>query len=188
MFDFHEKRFYGRRIAYLVILLLGYVVTSQNAQAYEATPDGQLNFSGRITNNTCIVSPDSKEFSVDLGKVASKQFVSGGGSEYKHFVIKLESCGSTVDYLTVHFNGTPDSKNSELLAITSGAAAASGIGIGIYNQDMSLIPLGDESAKFKLTPNQASASLDFYARYIGNGNAIVPGAANSSATFILTYA
>ncbi|WP_049291877.1 fimbrial protein [Franconibacter helveticus] len=165
-------------------LLPGLIIISA-AQAH----DGTVYISGKIKDMTCAVSPDSKNFTVDLGSVASKQLNNvGDGSEYRPFVIKLENCGPVVDSLTVHFDGTPDSKNADLLAITSDTASAAGVGIAIYNQDKSIIPLGDESVKFPLTPDQASATLNFYARYIANGDAIVAGTANASATFILTYA
>ncbi|HAZ55359.1 MAG TPA: fimbrial protein [Franconibacter helveticus] len=165
--------------------LLSGLILICSAQAH----DGTVYVSGKINETTCAVSPDSKNFTVDLGSVASKQFNNvGDGSDYRPFVIKLENCAAAAQTVSVHFDGTPDSKNADLLAITSDTASAAGVGIAIYNQDKSIIPLGDESVKFPLTPDQASATLNFYARYIANGDAIVAGTANASATFILTYA
>lgn len=165
--------------------LLSGLILICSAQAH----DGTVYVSGKINETTCVVSPDSKKFTVDLGSVASKQFNNvGDGSDYRPFVIKLENCAAAAQTVSVHFDGTPDSKNADLLAITSDTASAAGVGIAIYNQDKSIIPLGDESVKFPLTPDQASATLNFYARYIANGDAIVAGTANASATFILTYA
>ncbi|EMD9804507.1 fimbrial protein, partial [Salmonella enterica] len=37
------------------------------------------------------------------------------------------------------------------------------------------------------SPGQASAHLQFYARYLADGGAVTPGDANASATFILAY-
>ncbi|HDD2110464.1 TPA: fimbrial protein, partial [Salmonella enterica] len=49
------------------------------------------------------------------------------------------------------------------------------------------IPLGQESDVVTLSPGQASAHLQFYARYLADGGAVTPGDANASATFILAY-
>lgn len=151
--------------------------------------DGVVNISGKITDNTCTVSPDSKNFTVTLGNVASKQFYQAGdGTRYEPFSINLEKCGGAASGVTVAFNGEKDNRNTELLAIQSVIGVASGIGIGIYDKDKNLIPVGTNSPQTKLSPNQASVTISFYARYIADGGEVAAGIANSSATFTLTYA
>lgn len=54
--------------------------------------------------------------------------------------------------------------------------------------DKSPIPIGDLSQGKTLFGGQSLAQLNFYARYVANGQAVVAGTANASATFILTYA
>ncbi|HFK5702248.1 TPA: fimbrial protein [Enterobacter roggenkampii] len=90
--------------------------------------------------------------------------------------------------ISTHFEGTPNQGNADLLSLTGGPGYASGVAIGIYNPDKTLIPLGDESQLFTLSNNQLTATLDFYARYLADGGAVSPGTANAAATFILTYA
>lgn len=160
-------------------------VLSGSGQAH----DGTLNITGIITDNTCIVSPDSTNFTVEMGNVASKTFYQpGDGTRYEPFVINLEKCGGAASGVTVSFKGPADSLNSDLLALSGGAGYATGMGIGIYNPDKSLIPMGKESELTKLTPNQAAVKLSFYARYIADGGKVITGTANASATFMLTYA
>lgn len=174
---------YLRRSLFLGSALLMSIASNANAH------DGTVNISGTITDNTCTVSPDSKDFTVTMGNVASKQFYQAGdGTRYEPFTIHLEKCGGAANGVTVAFSGTKDSRNTDLLAIPSGTGVASGMGIGIYNQDKSLIPVGSDSVQTKLTPNQASVSIVFYARYIADGGAVTAGTANASATFTLTYA
>lgn len=84
-------------------------------------------------------------------------------------------------------SGAADSRNTDLLALTAGESDASGIGIALYDQNKTLIPLGQESDVVTLSPGQASAHLQFYARYLADGGAVTPGDANASATFILAY-
>ncbi|MDA3131349.1 fimbrial protein [Atlantibacter subterranea] len=167
-------------------LAVGYVVLilSNAALAH----DGTVYVTGKINDTTCVVAPGSKNFTVDLGSVASKQFNNSDGAGFTPFAINLENCGAAARSVTVQYSGTPDSKNTQLLALTSDASSAAGVGVGIYNQNKSLIPLGDESLAFPLTPNQATATLNFYARYVTNGAPVTPGNANTSATFVLNYA
>ncbi|MBV8044837.1 fimbrial protein [Pluralibacter sp.] len=150
---------------------------------------GTVYITGTITDNTCAVSPDSKNLTVPMGDVSSKQFAQAGdGSRYELFAINLEKCGGAASGVTVHFEGASNGKNPDLLALTGGAGYATGIGVGIYNQDKSLIPMGKESENTPLAPNQATATLNFYARYIADGDSVAAGTANASTTFVLTYA
>lgn len=151
--------------------------------------DGTINITGNITDNTCTVSPDSQNFTVDMGNVASKQFYQAGdATNYQPFDIYLEKCGAAASGVTVSFTGPTDSLNPDLLQLNGGTSAASGIGLGIYNQDKSLISIGKESEQTTLTPNEATVTLSFYARYVADGASVTAGAANTSATFKLTYA
>lgn len=151
--------------------------------------DGQVNITGTITDNTCIVSPDSVDFTVNMGNAASKQFAHpGDGTRYEPFSINLEKCGGAASNVDVSFQGAADSMNTDLLALNGGAGYASGMGVGIYNQDKTMIPMGSESEQTKLTPYQPTVALNFYARYIADGATVTVGTANASATFLLTYA
>lgn len=150
--------------------------------------DGRVYVSGTITDNTCSLSPDSENINVSMGAVSLRQFYrAGDGSAWQPFAIDLQNCGSTASGVTVSFSGTADSGNTALLALTAGDSGASGIGIALYDQNKTLIPLGQESDVVTLTPGQASAHLQFYARYLADGGAVAPGNANASATFILAY-
>lgn len=173
------------RYQYLLLgsILLVSIVGNANAH------DGAINISGTIIDKTCTVSPDSTNFTVTLGNIPSKQLErKGDGSRYEFFSINLEKCGADASGVTVAFNGPKDSQNADLLALSSVEGGASGMGIGIYNQDKSLIPVGSDSVPIALMPNQASVSIGFYARYISDGGDVNTGIANASATFTLTYA
>jgi type 1 fimbria pilin len=152
--------------------------------------DGTVNIDGAITDNTCTVSPGSVDFTVSLGNVSSKQFKhAGDASRFEPFAIHLENCGSGVKGVSTIFYGPQDSLNSNLLSVTSsGPNTAAGLGIGIYNENKSLIPLSSESDLTPLIPGQTLVSLNFLARYVANGVEVIAGQANASATFVLKYA
>lgn len=52
---------------------------------------------------------------------------------------------------------------------------ATGVAIGLYNPDKSLIAMGDESLPFALSNDQTTLALHFYARYLAVTNAVTPG-------------
>ena len=151
--------------------------------------EGTVYVTGVINDNTCVVSPDSIYFTLEMGNIASKQFYrAGDGTRYEPFTINLEDCGGEASGVTVSFHGRADSLNQDLLALNGGDGYATGMGIGIYNADKSMIPLGKESEQTVLSPDQIAVKLNFYARYIADGAKVTTGTANASAVFMLTYA
>ena len=151
--------------------------------------DGTVYIVGTVKSKTCIISPDSENLIVRMSDVATGQFTNQkNNTPWEHFAINLENCGAGLNNISTHFEGTPNQGNADLLSLTGGPGYASGVAIGIYNPDKTLIPLGDESQLFTLSNIQLTATLDFYARYLADGGAVSPGTANAAATFILTYA
>ncbi|MEO3990135.1 fimbrial protein [Pseudocitrobacter cyperus] len=168
---------------YWIVLWLMLAVAG--AQAH----DGRVNITGTIDDNTCTLSPDSQNFTVEMGQVSNRQFYhAGDGGAYVLFTINLEDCGSTASGVSVSFSGAADSLNPILLALTGGADSASGVGIALYNGDKTPVAPGDISNLQPLIPGQATARLNFYARYVADGATVTPGSANASATFVLNYA
>lgn len=150
--------------------------------------DGRVYVSGTITDNTCTLSPDSENIDVEMGAVSNRQFArAGDGANWQPFAINLQNCGATASGVTVSFSGTADSHYHDLLALTPGDGSATGVAIGIYDKDKTAIALGDESASLAISSGQSSVHLQFYARYIADGEAVVAGNANASATFVLAY-
>ena len=125
--------------------------------------DGRVYVTGTITDNTCTLSPDSENIQVDMGTV------------------------STASGVTVSFSGTSDPQDGDLFAVNTGADTASGIGIALYDKNKQQIAPGAQSDVQALTAGAASERLQFYARYVADGAPVAPGAADASATFVLSY-
>ena len=148
--------------------------------------DGRVYVTGTITDNTCTLSPDSENIQVDMGTVSNRQFYQAG-AEWQPFSITLQNCGSTASGVTVSFSGTSDSQSGDLFALDSGANAASGIGIALYDKNKQQVAPGAQSDVLALTAGAASERLQFYARYVADGAPVAPGVADASATFVLSY-
>lgn len=150
--------------------------------------DGRVYVTGTITDNTCTLSPDSENIQVDMGTVSNRQFYqAGAGAEWQPFSITLQNCGSTASGVTVSFSGTSDPQDGDLFALNAGADMARGMGIALYDKNKQQIAPGAQSDVQALTAGAASERLQFYARYVADGAPVAPGAADASATFVLSY-
>ncbi|EFC54115.1 TPA: fimbrial protein [Enterobacter cancerogenus] len=151
--------------------------------------DGTVYINGKIKQRTCTLSPDSQALLVRMGSVQNNLFTRvGDSSRYESFTINLESCQGSKQNLSISFEGTPDKRNPSLLALTPAAASATGIGIGIYNQDKTLIPMGNASATLTPAPASDTIAFVFFARYVSTAADVTTGTANASTTFIVNYA
>lgn len=151
--------------------------------------DGQINITGTIQSNTCIVDTNSQNMTVDMGNVASKQFYQAGATAVaQSFVIKLVKCGDAASGVSVTFSGSVDSYDNRLLAIESNSVSATGIGIAILDSTHQIIPLNNKSVKYPLTPGASIVNLSFFAEYMANGETVKSGDANATVTFMLNYA
>lgn len=148
--------------------------------------DGKVNFSGEIVDTPCVVSTDSQSVDVSLGQVKSSHFAAiGDTSDFSDFKINLEECSTaTLKNATVQFNGAASS-NKDLLAINSGANAASGVGIEIADSTGTIIPLNTVSGSYALADDENT--LNFKAHYKATVAAVTVGAANAQADFTVAY-
>jgi major type 1 subunit fimbrin (pilin) len=169
----------------LVALATGAVLTAVNANA----ADGTVNFTGEIIDQACTVDIGSNNtMTVDLGRVARTAFQNTGDeSDSTKFTIKLINCPSTVTSAQVKFDGANDSNNSDLLAITSGSAAAGGVAIKLMTADKSLLGLNQANSYSYPLVTTADNNLDFYAAYKSTAASVSAGTANAVANFTVNY-
>ena len=173
---------------YIKILFTALIVASLFPECTLAH-DGTINITGIITKKTCSISPDSQNLTVSMDSVPGTYFTEAGmGADYHPFTINVENCAGTEGSISVSFEGIPDENNPNLLTLIGGEAYATGIGVGIYNQDKTMIPMGNKSQDTLIMPGQNEAALHFYARYIATGDTVTTGTANATSTFILNYA
>jgi type 1 fimbria pilin len=80
-----------------------------------------------------------------------------------------------------------DPKNNNLLKTTG---AAKGVGIGIFDANSALINLAANQAidaPLVTVGTTSTAVLNMRAGYVANGETLVPGTANGTLPFTLTY-
>ncbi|WP_369991499.1 MULTISPECIES: fimbrial protein [Pseudomonas] len=172
--------------------------------------DGTIKFTGEITAASCVASAGAGSsvggsqgqqiVDVNLGKVSVDALggsAEGGLAAGTSINLNLD-CGNTATNLTtVKFGFDPmsgsgvDPRNNNLLKTTG---SAKGVGIGMYDQNSKLINLSaNEAYSAPLTVSgegaeaKYSAALNMRASYVANGEEIVPGTAEGTLPFTLTY-
>ncbi|AZD09517.1 hypothetical protein C4K26_4123 [Pseudomonas chlororaphis] len=150
--------------------------------------DGTINFTGNITDATCTVTPSTANQTVRLGDVASSGLTAvGATSAPSRFNIVLTACPATATSATIKFDGPSDAANSSLLALTAGAGVATGVGVGLYEQDaVTQIPVGGTSASRTLSTT-VDTTFNFIAKYVATNATVVAGSANATSAFTVSY-
>lgn len=151
--------------------------------------EGQINFTGEIIDSACtVVNNLSNPLDVTLGKVAKSAFTgSGSTTATTRFDIQLKNCPDTVTTASINFGGTPDSNNADVLALTSGTGAATGVGVQLLDSNSAPISLYTASKEYTLASGTTTNDLQFGARYIQTAATVVAGQANAVSTFTVVY-
>lgn len=168
----------------IVIAMLAASAFSSLAHA----ADGTINFTGKIIDTACTITPATANQTVALGSVNKTDFTGAGSTAAPtRFSIVLTSCPASVTTATVKFDGPTDTNNSNVLAITGGTGAASGVGVGIYEQNATtLIPVTTASAS-KTLSTTADNTFNFVAKYIQTAATVGTGDANAVSDFTIAY-
>ncbi|CNI11759.1 putative mannose-resistant/Proteus-like fimbrial protein [Yersinia aldovae] len=163
--------------------------TLSGASAFAEGGDGKVNFKGEIIDSACnVVNSVSSPLDVTLGKVSKTAFNGAGStSAPTKFTLQLKDCPESVTGATVKFDGTPVATDNSLLALTTEAGVATGVGIQLSDNSDKVLPLFTSSASYPLTSGTAVNNLDFVARYVATSETITPGPANSVANFTVNY-
>lgn len=150
--------------------------------------DGQINFTGSVTDASCnVTNAATGTLDVNMGMISSSAFgVSGDTAGAKKFTLQVTGCPTTTDGgIRVSFDGTSVSGNSSVLQLTQGTGVATGVGIQLSDASQNVLPLNVASTSYPLTGG--AANLDFVARYISTAATVTSGAANAVASFSFIY-
>ncbi|WP_407312673.1 fimbrial protein [Pseudomonas sp. nanlin1] len=162
---------------------------------------GQIAFTGTVTDNACTISTADVSKSVALDPVRIADFASSVGSKAKpkKFSLNLENCSTEAKKnVAITFSGQPDATDATLLGLR-GDSQVKGIAIQIDDsRDGSKVAL---NAPVNYALRNQSNTFDFTASYVrtvadtvtGSGDEAVTvsgigtGQVNALATFDVTY-
>lgn len=149
--------------------------------------DGTINFTGNITDQACTVDTASANQTVNLGNVSAKAFAAAGDvAAPTKFSINLTNCPQTVTQARVKFDGTTNSTNQTILALSSGQTATN-VGVALYEADSTTqIPVASASASQTITTVGPNV-LNFVAKYMATTASVGTGTANAVTNFTVNY-
>lgn len=158
------------------------------AAAPGAQATGQVSVTGRILDNTCVVSVASQNQTVQMQTEGHKAFYRPGDRGTTNpFSIVLERCGPAAKGVKLNFQGAAAAGNGALLAVTAGAGTAVGLAIGLYERDGTPVPVNTDTRSYALTGGAPRVELKFDARYVALSVPVKPGRAAGAVTFTHTY-
>lgn len=150
--------------------------------------DGVINFSGKITDQSCEIDTQASTLNVNLGSYSISQFGGSVGvtSLPIPFTIKLKNCPNTEEILrfNVALSGVSESTNPDYLKINDGGAQ--GVAIVIKDKDGAVVPINKTSPTVYDIPD-VEMELKFTAYYISTSSLVKPGDANSTTDITLVY-
>jgi major type 1 subunit fimbrin (pilin) len=87
--------------------------------------DGVINFTGSITGTACVVDTTSIAQPVELGTISTTAFTGGNNTTAaaKRFNIVLKSCPASISSASIRFDGTTNTANPSILALSNGQTA-----------------------------------------------------------------
>lgn len=139
------------------------LLAAANVQA----ADGQIEFTGSVTDNACTINTNSVNRSVELGQVRIADFgpAVGDAAGGNTFSISLDNCSTTTrKNVAIRFSGQQDAVDSTLLGLT-GENQVKGVAIRINDQRTgNQVALNMPTSDYELRPQ--SNTFDFSAEYV----------------------
>ncbi|AOM42837.1 fimbrial protein [Xenorhabdus hominickii] len=152
--------------------------------------DGTIKFEGEVIQNACKVHSDSDNQIVNMGVVSADAFKNVNDTAAPtRFQIKLTDCPTDMKEknVTIKFDGPSDNDNRELLSLTKLNNAATGVAIGIYEENtQTRVPVAGTSNS-NLLHHGSEQELRFIAKYVATKDKVGPGSANAVTNFTIVY-
>ncbi|EPL8003166.1 fimbrial protein [Klebsiella aerogenes] len=161
------------------------------AQADTKLVGGDMYFHGTVRALACSLAPGGDKIEVDFGQIATQDLYLSGRSKPKKFSIELRDCNPEVFRgISVTFSGREDAELADHLALDSSEQGASGIGIGMSEEDGTAIRLDESTSVKEIT--EGSMTLNFLAWVAAEPSAIKNqtleyGPFSASGTWTLNY-
>lgn len=160
-----------------------------NAYADSLTlPGGVVHFSGMVTDGACAVARDSEDNNVTMGQVKNSSFKElGDWADPVSFSIVLIDCSAAVSQqVGVMMSGVADGKDPLVFRAGTGANAATGIGIGVFDSSDSLIIPNARPRHFTTIQN-GTVVIPLTAKYRSTSRTVKAGDAGAVVYFSLLY-
>ncbi len=161
-----------------LILVLGLI-----AQAH--ADDIQIQMTGNIYANTCVIDSASRNLTVDLGRAASGSFKDVGDTgEWKDFSLSVSHCPATLALATAFFYGQADSTHPTKFA---NLGSAKGLALELADRQDKILIAPQAAFNAAINPSDHTATFPLAARYYATSMPISAGTFSSVIRVTFTY-
>lgn len=161
-----------------LILVLGLI-----AQAH--ADDIQIQMTGNIYANTCVIDSASRNLTVDLGQAASGSFKDVGDTgEWKDFSLSVSHCPATLALATAFFYGQADSTHPTKFA---NLGSAKGLALELADRQDKILIAPQAAFNAAINPTDHTATFPLAARYYATSMPISAGTFSSVIQVTFTY-
>lgn len=165
------------------ILFCFYMILALNCFADQVST---ITVTGNVHVAACRVDPSSQNVPVDLGKHSIYQLKNiGDSTDPVTFSIDLEDCPETTNSALIKLDGFADADNNQLIKLDDMPDSASGVGVAVYDNTGTIVPLWMPSAAYQL--QKGSNLLSFTAKYVVSKLPVTNGIADATVSFTLNY-
>ncbi len=149
---------------------------------------GNVKLRSSVVDAACLISLSNTDAYVQLGEWRTNQFKTvGSDSNAIPFSIQLDECSTHIwQAVSIRFQGIADKHDVQVLAMTSAANTAQGIGLAIFDIHDEIMPINAEPRHVILL-NRGVNTLRFFAKYRMTQPLLTPGDASAWAAFTVIY-
>lgn len=168
--------------------LIALAATTAVACSFNASAtDGTINFSGEISNQTCVIEGNTGTTvkTVTLPRVAASSMATvGQQAGRKDFTLALTGCTGSSALVRFEQGATVDAATGNL---TNQAASGSNVQLQVLNANLDPINLQTNAGSLSTDITEKDATLQFYVQYIAANAAATAGQVTSSVQFSMDY-
>lgn len=176
------------QISVAALLAMG---VASNAAAQAVVTQGQVNFDGQLTGQTCSITAGDRNKTVTLPVISIASLAAKGQTAgSRPFSINVENCPVGVNSVSAHWeitNINPDTGNAVNLATIN---RAGNVEVQLLDHDSTALRLGDSGKPVQVTRTASdavgTATLNYGGRYYATG-ATSAGMVSTTANFTLAY-
>lgn len=145
----------------------------------------ELQMTGNIYANTCVVDSESKNLTVDLGQAASGEFKDVGDTgQWKEFSLKVSHCPASLMLANAFFYGQADGTHPTKFA---NSGSAKGLALELADRTDNILIAPQASFNVLINPSDHTAEFPLAARYYATSMPVTAGTFSSVVQVTFTY-
>lgn len=183
------------RIIVCALLTCTTCVFANHAQS--TAPSGIVHMRGRLDTGACVVSSDSRDLHVEMGKYSTKFFEKAGDISNPGipFTLNLNGCGTALAGVGISFSGVADPKDPDVFKVSTSESRPTSVsgknvysGLGLLLKDIAgNVVIPNAPPQIFYSSGGVDMALHFVAYYRATSQTAYPSELHSDVRFDISY-